>query len=341
MNFSRRLLNLLLPGLAMALLILDAKTGLTSARDGIELCLRTVIPALFPFLILSPMVTNQLMGNKIPLLSSLTKPLGIPDGCESILLVGFLGGYPVGAQSVAQAWRDGQLDKITASRMLGFCSNAGPSFLFGMIGILFTDWRIPWILWAIHIASALFVGYLLPGKTSGQASISKAKPLSLTAAMQRSVRVMAQICGWVVAFRILIGFADRWVLWLLPEEAKLLLTGILELSNGCCDLMEANAQGLRFILSSVFLGFGGLCVLMQTASVTGNLGLGYYFPGKILQATISFLMASAMQIIVFTPEQRAFVPTWALSLALLILLAAAVIFRKMKNNSSNPVLSGV
>ena len=41
----------ILAALGMIVLILDAKTALSGAREGIDLCMRTVIPALFPFFI--------------------------------------------------------------------------------------------------------------------------------------------------------------------------------------------------------------------------------------------------------------------------------------------------
>ena len=56
----------------MLLLILDSKTAVTGAWDGIELCLRTVIPSLFPFFIISAALTSSLAGMKLPLL----RPLG-------------------------------------------------------------------------------------------------------------------------------------------------------------------------------------------------------------------------------------------------------------------------
>ena len=43
-------------GAAMLMLILDGRTALTGAAEGIDLCIRTVIPALFPFFVLSPLL---------------------------------------------------------------------------------------------------------------------------------------------------------------------------------------------------------------------------------------------------------------------------------------------
>lgn len=147
----------------IALLILDSKTALAGAQSGVELCIRTVIPSLFPFFLFSILLTTSLIGRRIPILRPVCRLCRIPGGAESILIAGFLGGYPVGAQCVSQAYRAGQLSHRDARRMLGFCNNCGPAFLFGMAAALFREWWAPWSLWGIHIFSALCVGVLIPG----------------------------------------------------------------------------------------------------------------------------------------------------------------------------------
>ena len=328
-------------GIAMAVLILDAKTAFASAQAGVELCLRTVVPALFPFLVLSVLLTGNLGELKIPFLEPLGKLCGIPRGTETILLTGLLGGYPVGAQCVAQAHKSGQITTADARRMLGFCSNAGPAFLFGMLSPLFVEKTCLWWLWGIHILSALIVGALLPGRQSISVPVKKSEPSSPTAALNTALRAMAGICGWVIVFRIVIGFCDRWFLWLLPDAVRVTLMGILELTNGCVALGELPAEGLRFLLCALFLGFGGVCVGMQTVSVTGNLGTGMYFPGKLLQGSMSLLMAAMVQPLLFSKDQRAQVTGLPLLCAAGFMAAVLFFLKIRKNNSSNLSLQGV
>ena len=283
----------ILAAAAMAAMILDTKTAMLGAGAGVELCMKTVIPSLFPFLILSVLLTDCLSGTTIRIFRVLGNRCGIPAGAESILVAGFLGGYPVGAQCVCQGYASGRLGRHDAQRMLGFCSNAGPAFLFGMLASQFSSRFAPFVLWGIHILSAILVGFLLPGKQQSKSKIPAEKQLSIGQAMQESVRIMAGICGWVVLFRVIITFLERWFFWLLDKEEFVLLSGILELANGCMNLQILGGEGARFVAASFFLGFGGLCVALQTFSVTARAGLniGSYFPGKILQAIISSLLA--------------------------------------------------
>jgi len=303
LNSRRRLFTILFSAIGMLVLILDSKTALQGAMEGIELCIRTAIPSLFPFFVLSILLTGQLTGNAIPLLRPIARVCGIPSGGEAILAVGLLGGYPVGASCVAMAYRKGQLSANDAHRLLGFCSNAGPAFLFGIVSHLFSSMRVVWALWAIHILSALCVGALLPCKTTSRAKTMEYTGTSLPKALDQSVRVMASVCGWIVLFRVLIHIFSRWFLWLLPEPWDVSLTGLFELVNGCHALTAMESVFLRFVLCSAFLAFGGLCVTMQTASVTEGLGLGMYLPGKILQTIISILMAFPVGRILFSEER--------------------------------------
>lgn len=321
-----RIRTAILASACMLMLILDAKSALAGANDGIDLCIRSVIPSLFPFFVLSILLTGSLSGIAMPFLKPIAWLCCIPEGAQSLIAVGLLGGYPVGAQCVAQLYRDHQLSRQTARRLLGFCSNAGPAFLFGIVAPQFSDSRAGWILWIIHILSALLVGMILPGKEREQ-SQTKSSDITVPTALRQSVWIMAQVCGWVILFRVIIGFLENWILFILPETLQVILSGLLELTNGALRLADIQSEEIRFLAASVMLAFGGICVCMQTASAAEDLGLGMYIPGKILQAGISAVLA----VFVLRPS------IWPLCLLALI----AVLCKELKNKGRNSAAVGV
>ena len=343
MKSRKSVYTMIVSSVALLVLILDANTALSGATYGVEICVRTLIPSLFPFFVLSVLLTNVFAGVKIPLLTYLGKMIGIPVGAESILVAGFLGGYPVGAQCIGQAYQAGQIKKQDALHMLAFCNNAGPAFLFGMAGTLFTEQRIPFVLWIIHILSAISVGVLFSRQAEGQMEILPAQPISQSQAVNMALRSMALVCGWVVLFRVLLSFLQRWLFWLLPGPICVFLSGILELANGCMELNRLPEEELRFLLVSIFLGFGGMCVGMQTCGILGQCGLnsGRYFPGKILHGIISGLMAWLVIPLVF-PDSTIpmFRMVWFPS-GLLLISYAHGFLKFRKNNSSIPSKAGV
>lgn len=213
--------------------------------------------------------------------------------------------------------------------MLGFCSNAGPAFIFGMLSPLFVNPAAPWLLWGIHIISALITGCLLPGEHCAGTIAPVSKTTTLPQAVERAVKTMALICGWVITFRIILMFITRWFLWQFPPELQALLSGLLELSNGCVLMKNLPTEGIRFVLSSAVLAFGGLCVWMQTLSVTGAMGTGLYFPGKVLQTLFSILFSCLLQPIVFPKDEIFLLPASAFML-LLLLIAISIHFIRGK-----------
>ena len=287
----------------MLVLILDGKTALTGAADGVTLCLTTLVPSLFPFFLLSILLTGALAGQAVPLLRPIADACKIPKGAESLLAIGLLGGYPVGAQNAALMHRAGQLTKEQAARMIVFCNNAGPAFIFGILSPMFSNTATPWLLWAVHIVSALLVGLLLPGDAPARAAQPLPRQIRITDALEQAVKTMALVCGWVVLMRMVIAFLERWFLWLLPASAQVAVAGIFELANGCVQLLRIDCEGLRFILAAGMLSLGGICVTLQTASVAEGIPMKLYFPGKLLQSCCSILLAFLLQTL-FAPSQR-------------------------------------
>lgn len=326
---------------ALIVLILDSKTALRGAAEGITLCLQTVIPSLFPFLVLTSRLTASFQGSDISLLRPLGKLCRIPRGSESLLLTGFLGGYPAGAQCVAQAYRAGQLSRDEAERMLGFCSNAGPAFLFGIVAAKFPDFTCALTLFAIHILSALTVGSILPGGSNKIVRLESGKEQTISEAVFGSVRIMAAICGWILIFRVITAILDRWLLWLLPPSWQILVIGILDLANGCCELEYVTNSGLRFIMASGILAFGGICVTMQTLSVAAGLKINWYLTGKLLQSLISISLAAVWQSLFFPTVEQCFVQPVLYLCAAIFLSGMILILHKKQKNSSNSAPAGV
>ena len=319
--------------IGILVLILDTRTALNGAYQGLELCIRTVIPSLLPFFVLSTVLTSALIGEKISFLRPLGRLMGVDHGAESLILVGMLGGYPAGAQSVSQAYRNGSISKQAAQRMVAFCNLAGPAFLFGIVAGKFSENSAAWKLWGIHLLSAILVAMLLPGRSGNQSTLNTGKLIALPEALHRSLKTMALVCGWIILFRVILAFLSLWFLWMLPIPAQVALTGLLELSNGCCDLGRIENEPLRFVIAAGLLSFGGLCVSMQTASVSQGLSMKKYFIGKALQTLLSVLFAAIVQI-----QQLHFSAIFWISLVVLIGLLVNFLHKKQKRYSiSKPI----
>lgn len=314
----------------MLILILDGQTAVSGISSGIDICLKTLIPSLFPFFVISGFMVGSISGYPLPLMQWICRLCRIPQGSESLLVIGFLSGYPVGAKNVHDVWACRQISDSNAQRMALLCSNAGPAFIFGILGPIFSDMYRPWMLWGIQIASVFLSAILLPGGETEIVKHLNTQAVNWAKLIDQSIRSMASVCAWVTIFRMVLEFLDRWFFWYLPDMVRILVTGLLELSNGCLELTTIHNPNARFLLSAVLLPFGGICVFMQIHSVFPELDSGFYLKGKILQSILCFLMA---QIMVIAMDKQSAI---GLAIGIIIIIVLPCFFRKRKKEVAIP-----
>ena len=278
-------------------LLSDAQRVKAAAGEALALCADGVIPALFPFLAVSGLLMALGLGERLsPALRGLMGPLyRLPGAAGSALVLGFLGGYPVGARTAAELYRDGSLTRDEAQRLLTFCNNANPAFFLSVLGAgVFGSVRIGIWLWLIHVASALLTGLVFRGRDTPaprRAPPQRRDAPSFTAAVVSSVTSaaggMVSICAFVVLFYVLAGPFRA-----LGGPLGAALTGALELFS-LTPLLPPSRGG--FLLASICAGWGGACVLCQTAAALDGTGLsvGRCAAGKAVQALFSAVLAMA------------------------------------------------
>lgn len=330
MNNAKRTIVPIFASTALIILILDTKTASAGAYKGIQLCINSFVPTFLPFIILTKLICTHSVNKRALFLPALEKLTGIPSGAGRIILLGFIGGYPLGAQCIEDAHNRGELKLQEAKRMLGFCSNAGPAFIFGVLGPQFGSFSLPLWLMIIHISSALLVGIILPQKAIGTCNAEQKQATSITEIVESSVRSVSIICCWIVLFRIILEFLNNWCLYRLPPILKVLLFGILELANGMFALNEISHAGTKFVLAAFMLGFGGICVGIQTLSCAQRTGPGMYFPGKILQCLFSVILAYIGQWLLFSGDERLQISYIQTIFALTVIAAICIFLRRRK-----------
>ena len=121
----------------------------------VDLCLYTVLPSLFGMMVVSNLVVSSKIFTKLlSPFSAVTRYLfKLPAKLTSVLLISFIGGYPVGAKIIDGLYRDGAIDLKTAERMLSFCVNAGPPLSYRLFQFpYFTTSRLDFLFWRLIYA---------------------------------------------------------------------------------------------------------------------------------------------------------------------------------------------
>jgi len=308
-NVPAFVLSLTVCGAALGLIVFPQEVS-RAVRDGLSLCTDTLLPTLFPFLVLSGFLIKS--GLAAPLgriLEPIMQPLfHLPGVCSSAFLLGLVGGYPTGAKTALALYRSGQCSRREAEQTLAFCNNCGPGFLLGSIGFgVFGSLSCGVLLFFTHALAAVLTGILLAaphpislstGKTSTEKpSMPAAFVASVTESMQAflnlsafvlcfaAITCLAQLSGLISALAVLLPFSQ--------ENSTCFLLGLLEMSTGTLQLSHGTAAE-QMILTSAIVGWGGLSVHCQVLSLMEDTELSpsLYFKGKALHALLSALLCT-------------------------------------------------
>ena len=278
----------------------DAAAIKGAMGEALTLCARSVIPALFPFLVASSLLLSLGFGElAAPWLAGLMEPLfRVPGAGSAALLLGLVGGYPIGAKTAADLYRNRLVTRSEAERLLAFANTSNPVFLISVLGVgVFGSVRVGVWLWLIHLLSDLLTGLLFRG--SGKDAVSQTvsrntafRSVSFVTAFVEAVRSalsgILSVCAFVSFFYVLARPLAAFSGPLGPA-----LVGITELFS-LTPLLTADTFGL--ILASGCAGWGGLSVLCQTAAVLEGSGLSLRncLFGKAVQGGLAAALAALL-----------------------------------------------
>ena len=181
MRIRWRILACLCLGGLLVWFLADAGAVRDSVAEALALCARSVVPSLFPFLVASSALLALGFGElAAPWLAGLMEPLfRVPGAGSAALVLGLVGGYPIGAKTAADLYRENLVSREEAERLLAFCNNSNPVFLISVLGVgVFGSVRAGVWLWLIHVLSALLTGLVFrgSGKSASRQELTRHPP---------------------------------------------------------------------------------------------------------------------------------------------------------------------
>ena len=292
---------------ALLEMILAPQQMIDSARYALRLCAELIIPSLFPFFVVSGLLSR--LGFSARLAGRLSRPAarlyGISGAGATALFMGLIGGYPLGAAYIADMRRQGLISAEEGERLMGFCNNSGPAFLIGSIGAgVFGSARLGLGLYIIHILSALITGLFFRGSGRYKAQLPHL-PESRGSALIDSVRQAAQsilsVCGFIVCFCVIIGLMDAGGYFSLLvgrlasltglelHSARALLSGVLELGSGIGAMRGLSPSPVNLAIAAGIVGWGGVSVHFQTYAVLAESDIkgDLHLTGRLICCAVS------------------------------------------------------
>ena len=303
---------------AVLLVLLAFPAPIISAtRTGVGAWADKIVPALFPFLVLTRLMVHyqvpQFLGKVLSPLFN--KVLRISPITFFIILMGLLSGNPSGSKLAREYYDKQQISKQEFHGLLYFCNFASPLFILGTIGvILYDSQEIGYFLLMAHLLGSLAVFiciYPYFKNTTAIKSIEicfpdKSFSVLLIDAIESSIQTLVRIGGIIVFFFIvseifsLIQVVDalNYLLTPLREAARIptigpFFSGILEFTQGVVKISTGEFPfHLRLALTVFTISFAGLAVHTQVLMFAADAGISYlkYVGFRLMHAWASALI---------------------------------------------------
>lgn len=280
----------------LILMLLHPEITVKGASNGLLLWYSSVVPALFPFMVLSSLIvaSGSLSILMAPVRLVFGPLLGLSaEGCYT-LLSGLVCGFPMGAKTCADFLSRGQISLKEGKFLMAVCNHASPMFLLGYVYPLFHGNLPLWKLLAAVYGPALLLALPakllyrngaptgrkpkmqgiaepqeIPGPNPPSPNQSNPGNLSADEAILSSAEVLYRIGGLLILFSIAVEFLRG--ARQLPTGLRLFLMGAMEMTTGIRELAAALPYPYSAAAACASLTFGGLSGIFQTKAALGAL----------------------------------------------------------------------
>lgn len=312
-------------------------------KDGMSMCVKSVIPSVFPFLIISSLITLGGLHNDIGafFLPPLRRAFGCDRSGACAIALGFLCGYPVGLSVILEAYDRGEISSRELEKYLCIINNPSPAFVIGGVGgSLLASRRTGIAIYVCVIISAALVGvFLRPFSKDATTRVPLAtKKVSLTSssfshiiaeAISNAASTMVSICAFIITFYSISAMICQ-LIPQLSQYPRIFICGALEISSGARAAAELSGDLLPHMLCASICSWSGLSIHMQILYICRGRKISFkkFALSKVAQALLSPIILYLYFIIIcpLLPHSASEIPSCsrpALSAAYILILILA------------------
>ena len=332
----------------MILFFTNVENVYTSILSSLEFCAKSVIPSLFPYMVISSLIVYTTcfdgLFSKLP--DRLFNILGVCKKYCVPIITGNLCGFVTGAKCICDIYKENQSDESEFSDSVILSSNAGIGFVVGYVGSkLWGDMRFGIFIYSVQIISA----FLLNGvfhifekkkeKSKERAYFVKEAQNSFFASLARSVAsacsAILQVCAFVVFYSLIIDLFSSLFSLERGGFPFCALCAVLEFCKGTCASLTVGYAPLCAAMTGFCIGFGGICVHSQIFSVCDGFPLNKakFFAFKALQGVVCsvFCFVYAKVFSVVPVKSTSFTESGGVNFVLIAFVIAIFFLIRRKN----------
>lgn len=273
----------------LIILVIFPKEVSDAVSQSLFMCFKDVIPALFPFSVVSGVLLNLSGSFTLPVFSFIERLFNISKKSVLAFFMGLLCGYPIGGKIALELYENGDISEAEKDRLLIFANNSGPGFIIGVAGAtLLKDVKAGIVIYASHIVSAFIFGLATRKKSQKTIIIpvykrEKENFLKILAkSIKNSFEAVLGITGVICFFS---GFTASIRLFPIVQTLPFneFFLGLFEMTEGINKISRMDLSLIvKATLSSFLIGFSGVSIFMQLKVISDKIKTTAYFLNKLL-----------------------------------------------------------
>ncbi|WP_455760317.1 hypothetical protein [Eshraghiella crossota] len=258
------------------------------ALDGLDLWYKALIPALFPFMILSNVIINLNLTEGVNMfMRPLTFILKLKKEAGYGIFAGLFFGYPACAAACCNLVKKNTISKEDANICIASFNNVSPAFLSGFVCMEILEnancfLPVFLIFYSCTLITSFIIRYIIFQKYRDTYT-SVAVPMPQKSALidksiLSALKNIGKLGGYIIIFSIL----SHCIMSFIPFHPEILCM-LIEITTG---LTVSDRRYLTFL---PFISLGGVCGMFQTFSVDENniIDKKIYILGKFISAFIT------------------------------------------------------
>lgn len=306
--------------LIMLIIVKNPKRYSEGTISGLKLFFSSVLPGLFPFMLLTKLLTELgiafKFSNKLSKISQ--KTFKTPGVSLFAFFMSIMSGYPIGAKIISDLYQKKLISASDAKKMSTFCTTSGPIFIVGSVGtIMFGSYKIGLILYCSHITSSILLGIIYghliksPNPTTPPQIVMETKQKNIIShCINETINGLFVVGAYITIFFLItelldnIGFMKVLLMGINAILSKLKIEtnlttgtvyGLLEITRGA-KILSTSTSKASIILTSGLLSFSGFSIIFQSMAFLKNTQIKTHeflfqkFMHMLLSMAICYLM---------------------------------------------------
>lgn len=262
--------------------------------NGLKLSAQTIIPAIFPFFILSDLLLCFFEPKGNFLSRIFEKLLAFSPSGFKAYIIGVLCGFPLGAKCAARLYSENKITLKECERLCAIASSPSLAFVISGIGLgLRGSIKDGILMYFCVIISSILTGIVFKNAREKSCILEEITEQNfvLTDSIRRAASSSLSISAYIALFSSLLFLIDS----LIKNDILLLfISAFLEVGNASVLISRSSLFPLHisFSLTAFALSFSGISAFMQGAEfLPGEASKSKIFFMKLIQGVISFLIA--------------------------------------------------